>query len=85
MENSAKKLAGKKLKKTFVVEIREEYLEELCLLKLGPGWDNEVNEPVNIKNDPGIFMALGHAAGMELGVWLQEPQSHEHRKRQYRR
>lgn len=68
MEKSAKAFAGKKLKKTFVAEIREEYLQGLYLLKLGPSQDNEVNEPVNIKSDPGIFMALGRTAGVEPGV-----------------
>lgn len=85
MEKSTEQFAGKKLKKTFMVEIREAYLEGLHLLKLGPGQDNEVNEPINVKNDPGFFMALGCTASVEPDVWLWEPLQHEHRKRQYGR
>lgn len=85
MEKCAKQFAGKKLKKTFVVEIREEYLEGLYLLKVGPGQDNEVNKLINIKKDPGIFMVLGRTAGMELSVWLWDPLQHEQRESQHNR
>ena len=51
-------------------------MEGLYLLKLGPGQDNEVNEPVNIKKYPKIFMALGRTASVEPGVWLWEPLQH---------
>lgn len=68
----------KKLKKTFVVEIRE----GLYLLKPGSGQDNKVKELLNIKIDPGIFMSPGRTAGMELVVWLQDPPWHEQGKRQ---
>lgn len=61
----------------------EEYLEGLYLLKLAAGQDNEVNEPIHIKYDPGIFMVLGHAASTEPGVWLWEPLRHKQRKGQH--
>lgn len=61
-----------------MVEIRE----GLYLLKLGPGQGNKVNEPVNIKNDPGIFMVLGRTARVELRAWPWEPLRHEHGKGQ---
>lgn len=63
----------------FAVEIEEECLEGLFLLKLELGQDNEVNEPINTKSDSGILMVLGHRASGDPGVWLWEslPQSRD--------
>lgn len=82
MEKSTKQFAGKKLND---ICGWEENLEGSYLPKLGPGQGNEVNEPISIKNDPGIFMAQEHTAGMEPGLWLREPLWHKHRKRQHSR